>query len=76
MESAPAGYVDPLAEWNTTRKRNQWGQVKPSRRPQDEWIATDAPETLEVDLPIFGLGDHDGIATFVHERAAVRPVAD
>ena len=52
---------------------------KPRLHPDDPHIvaiATDAPQTLEVDLPIFGLGDHDGIATFVHKRAAVRPVAD
>jgi hypothetical protein len=34
--------------WNTTRKRDQWGQVRPSRRPIDEWITTDAPELLIV----------------------------
>jgi site-specific DNA recombinase len=30
--------------WNTTRKRDQWGQVRPSRRPVEEWITTEAPE--------------------------------
>ena len=52
---------------------------KPRLHPDDPHIvaiATDAPESLGVDLPIFGLRDYDGIATFVHERAAVRPVAD
>jgi molybdopterin-guanine dinucleotide biosynthesis protein B len=52
---------------------------KPRLHPDDPHvvaIATDAPETLRVDLPIFDLGDHDGIATFVRKYAAVRQVAD
>lgn len=30
--------------WNTTRKRDNWGQVKPTRRPETDWIVVDAPE--------------------------------
>jgi molybdopterin-guanine dinucleotide biosynthesis protein B len=44
--------------------------------PHVRAIATDAPESLAVDLPIFGLDDHDAIATFVAAHATVWPVAD
>jgi len=52
---------------------------KPKLHPDDPnvlAIATDTPEALTVDLPIFGLDDHDAIATFVAAHATVWPVAD
>lgn len=52
---------------------------KPRLYPDDPWvraIATDTRAALTVDLPVFDLGDHDGIATFVAGNAAVPPVAD
>jgi molybdopterin-guanine dinucleotide biosynthesis protein B len=52
---------------------------KPKLHPDDPHvlaIATDTPGALRVDLPVFGLDDHDGIATFVVAHAAAGPVAD
>jgi molybdopterin-guanine dinucleotide biosynthesis protein B len=52
---------------------------KPRLHPGDPdivAIATDAPTSLAVALPVFGLDDHDGIATFVASRGAAWPVAD
>ena len=52
---------------------------KPKLHPDDPHvlaIATDTPAALRVDLPVFGLDDHDRIATFVVAHAAARPVAD
>jgi molybdopterin-guanine dinucleotide biosynthesis protein B len=52
---------------------------KPRLYPDDPSIvaiATDAPGSVASELPVFGLGDHDGIATFVASRCAAWPVAD
>jgi molybdopterin-guanine dinucleotide biosynthesis protein B len=44
--------------------------------PQVLGVATDAPAALATRLPIFGLDDHDAIATFVVAHAAAWPVAN
>jgi len=52
---------------------------KPRLHPDDPHvlaIATDTPAALTVDLPVYRLEDHDGIATFVASHAAVWPVVD
>ena len=52
---------------------------KPKLHPDDPHvlaIATDSPAALAVRLPVFGLDDHDAIATFVVDHAAAWPVAD
>jgi molybdopterin-guanine dinucleotide biosynthesis protein B len=52
---------------------------KPRLHPDDGHIlaiATDAPASLEVALPVFPLDGYDAIATFVWKHAAARPVAD
>ena len=51
---------------------------KPKLHPDDPHIlavATDTPGAVAVDLPIFALDDHEGIATFVASHAAAGPVA-
>ena len=72
VEGYKAAPIPKLEVWRPT-------VGKPTLHPSDPHIvgiATDLPETVQADLPIFALSDHDGIATFVHEQAAVRPVAD
>ena len=52
---------------------------KPELHPDDPHvaaIATDTPAALAVRLPVFGLADYDGIATFVAAHAAAWPVAN
>jgi molybdopterin-guanine dinucleotide biosynthesis adapter protein len=52
---------------------------KPALHPGDPTIvgvATDAPASIPAGMPVFGLNDVDGIATFVAERAAGWPAAD
>lgn len=53
---------------------------KPRLHPGDGHVlavATDTPAALEaVALPVFGLDDHDAIATFVAAHAAAWPVAN
>ena len=53
---------------------------KPRLHPGDRHvlaIATDSPATLgAATLPVFGLDDHDAIATFVAAHAAAWPVAN
>jgi molybdopterin-guanine dinucleotide biosynthesis protein B len=56
-------------------KLEVWRAVvgKPPLHPLDPAIvgvATDAPETVRPGLRVFGLDEHDAIATFVDERAA------
>jgi DNA invertase Pin-like site-specific DNA recombinase len=43
----PMYHGEPV--YNTTKKRDQWGQQKTSDRPQSEWIRTSAPELRIVD---------------------------
>jgi len=52
---------------------------KPRLQPEDVHvlaIATDTPAALQVAVPVFHLGDHDAIATFVARNAAGWPVAN
>ena len=52
---------------------------KPLLHPDDPHIvgiATDAPERFAGRMPVFALADIDAIATFVADRAAVRPPSD
>ena len=52
---------------------------KPALHPGDPnvvGVATDAPASIPAGMPVFGLNDVDGIATFVAERAAGWPMPD
>jgi site-specific DNA recombinase len=52
--------------WNRTRKRNGWGQIQPSARPQSEWCTVPAPHLRIIS---------DTLWTRVHDRLAAARVA-
>ena len=60
--------------WNKSRKRDRWGRVAPSGRPESEWLRREAPELRVVDEDVWAAAHARlaGLRTRLAGRAVIR----